>query len=346
MKNLCYTFAFLAIVATSCGSSKESNSEKKEITSVKTATVIKENYAVPIITSGTITSGKQTNLSFKMSGVIAKMFVEEGQKVRSGQLLAILDQTEINAQLAQASGETARAEREFLRMLSLYKENAATLEEFENSKTRYEVLKQNVKVSGFNKKFAAIYANQSGQVITKSANEGEMVNPGTLVYTINSTNENDWVIMVGVADKDWARLRIGNLAVIQTDAYPDQVLTAAVSEIAGSADPLTGTFKIRLKFASSKLKLANGLTAKIKISPSDRRIYTFIPIEALTEVNQNSGYVFTPSHDNLSATKRKVTIAFSDGARTAVSEGLANVNQVIVGGASYLQDGSLIKINH
>ena len=68
--------------------------------------------AEPIVASGLVSSAKEARLSFKVGGIINQMFVEEGQSVRKGQLLATLNLTEIDAQVNQAQLANEKAERD------------------------------------------------------------------------------------------------------------------------------------------------------------------------------------------------------------------------------------------
>ena len=95
----------VSILLTSCGNKKQ-NEEKGnsgETIAVKTASV-KSNDAPAVITAtGLITTANEARYSFKIGGVIEKIYVDEGQFFKRGQLLATLKLTEIDAQLAQAS---------------------------------------------------------------------------------------------------------------------------------------------------------------------------------------------------------------------------------------------------
>jgi multidrug efflux system membrane fusion protein len=103
---------------------KQAESTDSDVIAVKTQKVTYESYAQPIVTGGIITSDKETRLSFKISGIINKLYVDEGQLVPKGQLLGTLDQTEISAQLQQAKNDLEKAQRNHKRIENLHKDNA------------------------------------------------------------------------------------------------------------------------------------------------------------------------------------------------------------------------------
>jgi multidrug efflux system membrane fusion protein len=332
------TFAF------SCKKKENRQEPTEQVILIKKAKVTHELFALPVISSGLITSDKESRLSFKTGGIVTRLLVNEGDQVVKGQLLARLNQTEIDAQLIQNRYAVDKAQRDYQRAANLYKDSSVTLEEYENSKTGFETARQSYTITRFNKQFASIYANQTGRVIKKLMNEGELASPGAPVYIINSTNDKDWVMKMGVSDKDWARIKLGDRAEITTDAYPNQKLEAMVSEIGEAADPSTGTFLIKVKINVEQVRLANGLAAKIVIHPSAIRKFNFIPVDALIEANQQTATVYSVAADGRSVKKHRINIAYILNDRIAVSNGLDGVNEVITDGSSYLSPSSIVKI--
>jgi multidrug efflux system membrane fusion protein len=272
------------------------------------------------------------------------VLVNEGDVVTKGQLLAKLDPTELDAQAAFNENALEKARRDHDRNEKLYKDSSATLEEYQNSNTSVRSALQNYKVSRFNKAQASIYANQSGRVIKKMLNEGEVANPGAVVYIINSTEENDWVVKLGVSDRDWARIKLGDKASLTTDAYPGKELQAAVSEVGEGADPVTGTFLIKVKVKPGQVRLANGLTAKIAIMPSAVQKYQFVPVDALIEANEETATIYSPANDRRKVEKHAVRIAYVLGSKVAINGGLDGVREVITDGSAYLTPTSSIRI--
>ncbi len=334
------------LLLAACGGAAPAREETISLTPVKTAAVAQRNYVAPVVGSGIIGSDKEARLSFKTGGIIAQLNVEEGDAVHAGQLLGTLNLTEIHAQALQARQHYDQALRQQQRTQHLYNDSTATREELENSQTALEVAQQALHIAQFNEQYAAIYANQSGRVLHKLMNTGEVAAPGQTVYVINSTNANDWVIHTGVADRDWARLALGDTSTLSLDAYPGKTLKAILTERGEAADPATGTFPIKLKVLPGGLTLANGLTAKINIYPSQAVPLAFIPVEAITEVNHTTAYVYTINADGRSVTRHAVNIACQLKDAVGVDKGLENISRVVTDGAAFLRENSFVKETH
>ena len=176
---------------------------EEEYIPVRTVDVQQRNISLPIHASGILSSSAEQRLSFKIGGVIRKIYVDEGDVVRAGQLLAILDKTEIDAQVAQAQQGLAKAERDLQRVQGLYDDSSATLELLQNATTGRDIAKETARIAQFNQQYAEIRATRGGKIIKKLMNEGEITGPGTPVFVLFETGKDDWVVKINVSDRDW-----------------------------------------------------------------------------------------------------------------------------------------------
>ncbi len=352
MKKILITAAIpvlMAAVLFTCGQ-KESASETtaeaidESAVAVKLTDVREGNYSLPAVASGVVTTATESRLSFKIGGIVSRILVEEGQTVTRGQLLATLDPTEIDAQLAQAKNNLDKLARDFERVERLYKDSAATLEQYQNVKTGFDVANESYRIASFNKQYATIRANSSGKVIRKFVNEGELVNGGSPVLMINSASENNWIVRVGLADVDWVRIRKGDKAIVKMDAYEQEPFDGVVSLLAEGADPVSGLYLAEVKIDSKGKKLASGLVASVEIIPSDIRKLKSIPIEAIVEGTGSHAFVFVPTADQKSVRKVPVRVAWLANELAIVSEGLQDVAQVVTSGSAFLTETSTIRV--
>jgi RND family efflux transporter MFP subunit len=161
---------------------------------------------------------------------------------------------------------------------------------------------------------------------------------------MNATLNDDWVVRFGVSDKDWALLKKGNMATVSIDAYPDETFKGIINKIAEAADPASGTYEIEVKVLPGSKKFAAGLFATIQLNTATIQKVTLIPIEAFTEGNGKSGYVYLLNNDEKTVTKRKVEIAFVTDDKVAIKSGLDNVHSVITDGVSYLTEDAKVTV--
>jgi multidrug efflux system membrane fusion protein len=331
----------------SCGDKEEptdSEQEKSKAIPVKVATISVSTEALPMITSGKLSSKAETNLSFKIGGIVSQVFVDEGQRVRKGQLLAKLEQAEISNRVLQAKSGLEKLERDLGRIKNLYKDSVATLEQVQNLETALEVSKSDLKIAQFNQKYATIYAPSNGKVLKRYAERQELVGAGTPILTLASTSSAQ-VMRIGLADRDLVRLKLGDKAEIYFDAYPNTVFKAKVSELAEIADPRTGTFEVELELQSNQKSLKSGFVGKAHIYPSEKLSYYKIPMNALVEATNEQAFVFVPSADGKTAVKKSIQPETIGATFFTISANeKLKLEKVITDGNMYLLEGSEIEI--
>lgn len=330
-----------------------SQKEKAETTSttidesaiaVKLAPIQTGEYSLPVISSGLIGTETESKLSFKVGGIISKIYVKEGEDVSKGQLLASLDLTEIDAQVSQTKNNLEKTKRDLERGQRLLRDSAATLEQIQNLQTAFNVADENFRIASFNRQFSTIHANASGKVIRKFVNEGELITGGAPVLTINSAASKDWIIKIGLPDVDWVRVKKGDHAKIYTDAYPNEFFDGDLNVINEGADLVSGLYQAEVRVKPGNKKLASGLFARVEIIPSAKRKLQSVPIESIVEGQGKKAFVFVVKPDKKSVQKIPVTIAYLENKNAFILDGLANLAEVVTSGSAFLTENSVVKI--
>lgn len=335
------TFAAIGFVSCNKKVKETTSNNTQEVIPVKIALAQKITTTDNIQASGFISSASEARLSFKTGGIIKNILVKEGEHVKKGQVLATLNLTEIAALTEQAKQAYEKAERDFKRAENLYKDSVATLEQMQNATTGLKIAKEQYDVALFNKSYSEIKAPEDGRIIKKLMNEGEIISPGMPVFFMNIAGKNDWLIKAGIADKDWAKLKIGDKATAVIDAYSETVFNAEVSQLAQAPDPLSGLYAVELKIQSNNMPLATGLFTKVSIKPSQHATYVSIPVDAVIEGNGNEAFVYTLQGST--AVKKPVKIGFISNGKVMLHSGIDHNTQVITDGSAYLKNGTSVK---
>ena len=333
---------FVGFVICSGCKPEEDQNAAVDFIPVRTASVVKEKISLPIHTSGKITTSAEAKLSFKVGGIIEKIFVNEGDYVNKGKLLAQLNQSEIDARVKQAQNGYDKAERDYNRVKKLYEEEVATLEQFQNVETARNVAKSNLDIALFNSKHTKITAPSGGRILKKLNEENELTGPGAPLFIFGSQSSG-WFIKVGITDKDILKIDIGDSAHVIVDAFPDKVFFATVTETGRSANPYNGTYDVELKIDSDNYNFVSGFVAEADIFPSVSNEYYMIPMAALNEADQSGGFVYIPEQDK-TVKKLYIKVAAIIDDNIAIPGGLDNIKSVITNGSEYLNPLSKINI--
>lgn len=336
-------FTLLAAVYFYVGCSGNQKAVKAEDpVPVKKAPVVQKELSVPVHTSGRLALKAQAKLSFKTGGIIKKVYADEGQSVKKGQLLAQLDLAEVEALVKQAGNAFQKAERDKQRVENLYKDRAATLEQLQDVTTAFEVAESQLTIATFNLNHSKIHAPADGKILKRLAQENEMIAPGYPVFVFGST-EDQWVIKAGVGERDIVKIRLNDRAEVRFDAHPGQVFSADVSEISEALDPASGTYEVELTLRKEEgFKLISGFVGKVDIHSSFTQTFFIVPVDALVEADGDRGAVFTLRNNTARRVPVIVSHLFDD--KVAVLSGLREVKEVVSDGAAYLTDGAAVKV--
>jgi RND family efflux transporter MFP subunit len=300
-------------------------------------------YTPSIRTNGLLANKDEIRLSFKVTGVIKRMAVREGERVRRGQRLAEIEQAEVNAQVEQARQAYEKARRDVERGERLHADKVISLEQLQDLRTQAAVAEAALSSAEFNSNYAAIVAPRDGTVLRRLAEERELVSGGAPVLVLGAQDQG-FVVHVGLADREIVQVRIGDVAQVQLDALPGEELRGTVTEVASAANPAGGMFGIEVALEPVDLPLKSGLVAKVSIAPAAAKAGTrvYVPIGAIVEGTGLDARVFVL--DGQHARRRDVRVAFIDGDRVALASGVAAGEQIVTDGAQYLEDGELVSI--
>ncbi len=330
-------FAFL-----SCRQEKEKKVVSNHDVQVSLVDVKNATIARDIQVHGAISSGETADLSFKLPGIIRSIRVKEGDAVRKGALLAELDLTEIEAQYAQAQESFDKQQRDHKRTEALFRDSVATREQWQNSLTALTLAEQSLKVAGYNRENAAIYAPSDGVVLYKNAGEGEYVNPGQLVVQLSSHTDKELVLRAGVSVSDWLNLSIGDMAEWEAEAFPGQIFSGRVKRIAQAADSQSGLYQVEIGLIPGKQKPVVGMFAKATIHPQKQAEYKKIPCDCIHDGQGREAFIYIPNGKQVK--KVPVTVAFIQEGQAYISAGLDSIGQVIKEGSAFLSPYSTISI--
>ncbi len=326
--------AALAIALAACSSPAQPAAHRA--TPVRVQAAITGPAKPAITTNGIVATKDEMRLSFKVAGVVKKIYVEEGQTVRQGERLAEIELTEIDAQVAQVRALAEKAQRDLDRGERLYADQVISLEQLSLQKAQLRGVE-------FNRGYSVIAAPQNGVVLRKLSQERELVPGGQAVVVIGARNRG-YVVRAALSDREVVQLKLGDPAQILMDAYPGRAIDGTITEIANAADDKSGMFPVEVRFGSTPVPLASGLVAKLRIYPASSRetALTYVPISAVVEGDHDRASVFVVNGDRVK--RRDVRVAFIEPTGVALTSGLQPGEHVVTDGALYLEDQEQIEV--
>src|SRR6187399_438400 len=261
----------------------------------------------PIDTSGIVTTKHEMRLSFKMGGVVRRIYVQEGDVVKQGQRLAEIELTEVGSQVEQARQMADKAQRDLKRGENLYSDQVISLEQLQDLRTQAAMAAAQYNTAQFNLGYSVITAPRDGKVLRK----------------------------------------LGEKREIRMDAFPGQPMTGTIVEVASAADERTGMFPIEVQFDSPPPRLVSGLVTRLRLAPTtEAPPLTYVPMSALVEGDGDRASVFVVDGAKTPAIaeRRSVRVAFITADSIALESGLATGETVVTDGALFLENGEPVEI--
>lgn len=248
-----------------------------------TATLTSASQANAVLTaSGYVVAQVKAAVASKGTGRLEKLYVEEGDRVRKGEIIAELEDTDVGALLDKAHADLAVAQADSLdaarsldRQQTLYTAGLTSRAELDAAEARYgrvramiRSAKAAVRGSEVALENTRIRAPFNGTVLTKNADVGEVVAP--LAATANSraavvtmADMTSLQVEADVSESNITRVTIGQPCEIVLDAYPDKRYPGAVHKIVPTADRAKATVLTKVAFRERDDRVLPEMSAKV-----------------------------------------------------------------------------------
>jgi RND family efflux transporter MFP subunit len=305
---------------------------------VRVVTVTENTNAVEIQGIGTAAWRQETPLGFTSGGQVARIFVNEGDRVAQGQTLAVLSTTPVEAELAAAEAEARRASSDLLRLEGLYRQGWVTKPRFETAQATAAAADAQVRARRFALQTAKVVAPSSGVVLARLAEPTQVVAAGTPVVIIGEAS-GGYVIRVPLNDRAAAALTVGTPATVRFEALGPAPLAGRIVEIGGKARTSTGTFDVEIALPSDP-RLRSGMIGMASLTASGAGTTNRINIPAAALISPRAGeaLVYVIDAENR-ARLRKVAIGETSDHGVDVTSGLSRGERIATSGLDKITDG-------
>lgn len=346
MSNLKVTVISLMLLCgvTLAGCSKE----KQVVEQIPVVMVAQPNTTHDELKSyaGEVQARQQTALAFRVAGQITERYVDVGDRIKVGQVLAKLDVQDAQLQLnsAQAQLDAAKsaakiAEDEFKRFQQLLPINAVSRSQYDVVENQFKSAISNLKqaqsnyaVSSNQTGYNQLIANKNGVITQRDIEVGQVVAAGQAAYQV--AIDGDREVVIGIPEQAITQIKVGQNAWITLWSKPEERFAAYVREISPAADQSrTFSVKVALKEGQSAIQL--GQSARVFFSSSAHNVLS-VPLSSVS-ATENQPYVWVVNTDH---TIRKVAVSVGAFGKESVPviQGLKAADWVVVGGVHLLRE--------
>ena len=337
------------------------------IVSVDLAEVRQGQVREEILLTGSLKPKEQVDVTSKVTGRVEKVFVRIGDKVKTGEMIAELEDLELRQQvrraaaslevvkatLAQRKAELANAEADLGRSQQLMQQGLIPRQEYEGKQTSFRVVEAQVRLTEAQGEQALaelselkirleqmkIAAPIDGEIAERFVDVGAVVSPSTPV--VRMVNLSTLVTRANVPEREVSKLRVGNRAVVRVDAFGDHSFDGKVSRVSPVLDAATRSALVEVEIPNRDGGLKAEMFARLTLDLASVRPALLIPRASLVYRGQQPG-VFVLNGDK--PVFREIEPGVTQGDEVEV---LSNVQagMTIVGhGASMVTEGVKVKV--
>jgi RND family efflux transporter MFP subunit len=310
--------------------------------------VLEKQVRESVVLVGTATSRVTSLLASEIEGLVEKLYVEEGDTVKRGQVLARLRSSTLKIQLevARAARKEAaerylQAKAELERSTKLRRSESIAEKKFLDDRFEAMVWKQRVRqreaeISRLKDLLAkkTIIAPFSGFVARKHTEVGQWVEKGGGVVTlIDLANVH---VVVQIPERYVEKIRVGDLASVALDALGNKRFSGKVIAVIQEGDRETRTFPVKVEINNKDFRIKSGMLCSVSFSLGEPYTALLVPKDALV-ARDNQKFVFVYQNDIVKLVR--VDIKGYHGGMAEVSGDLNPGFLVVIRGNERLRDG-------
>lgn len=333
--------AYIAVLAIVGGCEKDDDESDEQAAAIPVEVARPARANIDATYSGTapIEAFAEATVIAKVAGEVREILAEEGDDVKSGQVLARLDGDRLRLSLQQVEANLRKLERDYQRNLDLRDKGLISAGDFEKIQYEMEALRASRDLARLELDYTEIRAPISGVVSERMVKIGNTIEVGTPVFQVTSLEP--LVSYLHVPEREYRRILPQQPVSIEVDALRDTSFAATVARVSPVVDPATGTFKITIEVSDPTRRLKPGMFGRIHIVYDRRENVLQIPRSAIVaEEDTSTVYVI---EDGV-AHKREIRTGYTNRGRIEVVEGLEGGETIVVLGQTNLREGSTVTV--
>jgi len=348
----------LLVLLAGCGG-KESVSEDI-LRPVRTQVVYGAGSTRQRTFSGTARAGVESQLSFKVGGLVEQVPVSVGQSVKAGQLIARLEPTDYELQvqdaealLAQARSQARNAQANYERIEALYENNNASRSDLdaalaskESAEAQVASVDKKLELARLQLSYTRLLAPFEGSIASVSVEVNENVAAGQPVAKLTGGEVPE--VEVTIPENLISAIREGDSVRVRFDAVPDADFVAHITEVAVAATDFATTYPVKVRLLRADARVRPGMAAEVEFTLAARRAGGAILVPAVAVAEDHHGrfvYVVADSAGvGMVVRRRDVTVGDLTGEGIEIRRGLQDGERIVTAGVSRLTEGQRVKL--
>lgn len=327
-----------AVMAVSCGNNNSKTAEQPQAAEVRlpNVTIMAASYKdVPQsdVYTANVEAYAKNNIAPQSPSRIQKIYVEVGDFVRAGQIVAKMDEVSLN----QSKLSMANDSLEYSRIKKLYEQGGVSKSDFDAMELKYNVTRSQYQNLLEN---TILRSPVSGVITARNYDQGDMYG-GSPIYVVEQITPVK--LYVGISEMDYTRVKKNDTVTLTADALPGKTFTGRIARIYPTIDAATHTFTAEVNVANSDRLLRPGMYSRVTVNFGSNHSIV-VPDDCVVK-QQGSGVrsVFVLQNDD-TVKEIVVTLGRHFGTEYEILSGIAEGDKVVVKGQASLKNGSKVNV--
>ena len=327
-----------AVMAVSCGNNNSKTAEQPQTAEVRlpNVAIMAASYKdVPQsdVYTANVEAYAKNNIAPQSPSRIQKIYVEVGDFVRAGQIVAKMDEVSLN----QSKLSMANDSLEYSRIKKLYEQGGVSKSDFDAMELKYNVTRSQYQNLLEN---TILRSPVSGVITARNYDQGDMYG-GSPIYVVEQITPVK--LYVGISEMDYTKVKKNDTVTLTADALPGKTFTGRIARIYPTIDAATHTFTAEVNVANSDRLLRPGMYARVTVNFGSNHSIV-VPDDCVVK-QQGSGVrsVFVLQADN-TVKEIVVTLGRHFGTEYEILSGISEGDNVVVKGQASLKNGSKVNV--
>lgn len=272
----------------------------------------------------------------RTAGRLVEIKVDEGDPVREGQTLARLEDEDLRKSVDELEARARFAKTQLDRAQTLLDRGLGTVLERDRARSEWQAAEAALARARALRSFMTLAAPADGRILQRDGEVGQLIPANQPVFYFSCCAP--LRVEADVDEEDILLVHPGQRALIRAPALPNRALDGEVESITPKGNPVTRSYRVRIRFVGDDMPLRIGMTAEVNIIVEQRENALLIPATALVD-----GQVWTVREGRLH--RQAVATGVTGEAKIEIVSGLAETDVLVVRPANGLKEGRWVRVS-
>lgn len=336
-------FSLLITLAAGCVNDKPQDHQIREKIKISAASVITIKAAHEFSYSGTIEASQTIPLSFQTTGIIKDVYVEAGDEVSQGQVLATIDDNDMQNIYSTMLAKFNQTQDAYDRLKKVHDEGSLPDIKWMEMKTNLDQAKASLELARNNLNKCRLTAPVGGMVGRRNIEPGQ-ASINLVSAPVELVRIEKVLVKIAVPENEINKIRKGGKAAISVLAIDGASFHGIITNISPVAEMMSRTYTVKISVDNPARELKPGMVCDVMMDTGQGTMVLVVPYQSVRKDSEGNNYVFVVNPDRASVKKQIIRAGRYNGSGIEITDGLSEGQMVVTGGLDKLSENSVIEL--